>query len=171
VAEPFNYLTLMLGSGSFNLAGVASNVTGGAVGVSMSVRRFIYLIVFSGCAGCVAPATLLARDCVSSGCADRGSSGELLVYSATYPQTLEQSEYPAHTDYTIATADDHVIERVSNATGTFASRPARVTLPAGEYHVRAQFKGGRFVTVPVVIEPGKTTVVDLDGQASIPTGI
>jgi hypothetical protein len=130
----------------------------------MIVRRFVYLIVLSGCAGYALPATSLARDCVASGCTEGGSSGELLVYSATYPQTLEQSEYPAHTDYTIATADDRVIERVSNATGTFASRPARVTLPAGEYHVRAQFKGGRFVTVPVSIEPGKTTIVDLDGE-------
>ena len=135
----------------------------------MSVRRFIYLIVLSGCAGCAVPATLLATDCVASGCTDGGSSGDLLVYSATYPQTLEQSEYPAHTDYTIATADGHIIERVSNATGTFASRPARVTLPAGEYHVRAQCKGGRFVTVRVVIEPNKTTIVDLDGETLAPS--
>ncbi len=107
-------------------------------------------------------------------------TGDLLVYSATYPQTLEQSEYPAHTNYTIATPDDKVIEQVTNATGSFNSRPARVSLPPGEYHVRAQYNGGRFVTVPVVIEPNKTTIVDLDGetlapgarrQASIPTGM
>jgi hypothetical protein len=91
-------------------------------------------------------------------------NGELRVYSATYSQTLEQSEYPAHTNYTIATVDDHVIEHVTNATGTFNSRPARVSLPAGEYHVRAQYNSGRFVTVTVVIEPDKTTVVDLDGE-------
>jgi hypothetical protein len=93
------------------------------------------------------------------------TNGELTVYSATYSPTLEQSEYPAHTNYTIATVDDHVIEHVTNATGTFNSRPARVSLPAGEYHVRAQYNGGRFVTVPVVIEPDKITVVDLDGEA------
>ena len=91
--------------------------------------------------------------------------GDLVVYSATYSPTLEQSEYPAHTNYTIATVDDHFIERVTNATGSFNSRPARVSLPAGEYHVRAQYNGGRFVTFPVVIEPDKTTVVDLDGEA------
>jgi hypothetical protein len=92
-------------------------------------------------------------------------NGDLVVYSATYSQTLEQSEYPAHTNYTIATVDDHVIEHVTNATGTFNSRPARVSLPAGEYHVRAQYGRGGFVIVPVVIEPGKITVVDLDGAA------
>jgi hypothetical protein len=94
-----------------------------------------------------------------------GRNGELTVYSSTYSQTLEQSEYPAHTNYTIATVHDHVIEHVTNATGTFNSRPARVSLPAGEYHVRAQYNGGRFVTFPVIIEPDKTTVVDLDGAA------
>ena len=93
-------------------------------------------------------------------------TGDLIVYSATYAPTLEQSEYTAHTNYTIATPDDKVIQRVANATGTFASRPARVSLPPGEYHVRAQYEGGRFVTVRIVIEPGKTTVLDLEGEAS-----
>ena len=93
-------------------------------------------------------------------------TGDLIVYSATYAPTLEQSEYPAHTNYTIATPDDKVIQRVANATGSFASRPARVSLPPGEYHVRAQYEGGRFVTVRIVIEPGKTTVLDLEGEAS-----
>ena len=91
--------------------------------------------------------------------------GRLLVYSATYAPTLEQSEYPRHTNYTIATANDKVIERVTNATGSFFSQPASVALPSGEYHVRAQYDRGGFVVVPVVIEPGKTTVVDLDGEA------
>ena len=93
-------------------------------------------------------------------------TGDLIVYSATYAPTLEQSEYTAHTNYTIATSDDKVIQRVANATGSFASRPARVSLPSGEYHVTAQYEGGRFVTVPIVIEPGKTTVLDLEGEAS-----
>jgi len=92
-------------------------------------------------------------------------NGDLTVYSATYSQTLEQSEYSAHSDYTISTADDHFIEHVTNATGSFNSRPARVSLPAGDYHVRAQYNGGRFVAFIVVIKPDKTTVVDLDGEA------
>jgi hypothetical protein len=93
-------------------------------------------------------------------------TGDLIVYSATYAPTLEQSEYTAHTNYTIATPDDRVIRHVANATGSFASRPARVSLPPGEYHVRAQYEGGRFVTVRIVIEPGQTTVLDLEGEAS-----
>jgi hypothetical protein len=103
-----------------------------------------------------------APECARSG---PPANGDLIVYSATYSPTLEQSEYPAHTNYTIATVDDHVIERVTNATGSFNSKPARVSLPAGEYHVRAQYNGGRYVTFPVVIDSDNTTVVDLDGEA------
>jgi hypothetical protein len=93
-------------------------------------------------------------------------TGDLIVYSATYAPTLEQSEYTAHTNYTIATPDDKVLQRVANATGSFASRPARVSLPPGEYHVRAQYEGGRFVIVRIVIEPGKTTVLDLERETA-----
>jgi hypothetical protein len=91
-------------------------------------------------------------------------AGTLVVYSATYASTLEESEYPAHTDYTVATPNDIVIERVSNRTGSFDKRPASVHLPPGAYHVRAQYSGGSFVTVPVGIETGKTTIVSLDGS-------
>jgi hypothetical protein len=90
--------------------------------------------------------------------------GNLIVYSATYAPTLEQGEYPAHTDYTIATPDGKVIQHVKNATGSYGSRPAIVSLSPGQYHVRAQYDRGGFVVTPVVIEPGKTTVLDLKGE-------
>jgi len=96
-------------------------------------------------------------------------NGKLIVYSATYAPVLEQSEYPVHTDYTIATPDDHVIEHVYNGVGPFFSYPVKVSLPAGEYHVRAQYDRGGFVIVPVVISANQTTVVDLDGEA-LPQG-
>jgi hypothetical protein len=90
--------------------------------------------------------------------------GTLIVYSATYASTLEESEYRVHTDYTIATPNDAVIERVSNRTGSFDQRPASVSLRPGEYHVRAQYGGGRFIVVPITVEPGRTTIVDLTGS-------
>ncbi len=118
-----------------------------------------------GAQGLAAVAPVAAPESYAATAAESGSrTGYLLVYSATFPQTLEQSEYRAHTNYTIATSDDKVVEHVINARGSFNSRPARVSLPAGEYHVRAQNSGGQFVTVPVVIEADKTTVVDLDGE-------
>jgi len=90
--------------------------------------------------------------------------GNLIVYSATYAPTLEQSEYPAHTDYNVATPDGKVIQHVKNATGSYGSRPAIVSLSPGQYYVRAQYDRGGFVVITVVIEPGKTTVLDLNGE-------
>jgi hypothetical protein len=95
---------------------------------------------------------------------DAGVSGSLVVYSATYPQTLEQSEYPAHTNYTVSTVDDKIIERVANNRGSYGASPSIVELPCGDYHVLAQYGRGRFVVVPVSIRAGRTTVVDLDGE-------
>jgi hypothetical protein len=112
------------------------------------------LVALGGCTGGAPPA--------------RGpwaGSGELLVYSATFTPTLEEGEYPAHTDYSIATTNDQPIERVSNQTGSFDKRPATVSLAPGEYHIRAQYDRGGFVTIPVVIEAGKMTTIDLDGRA------
>ena len=89
--------------------------------------------------------------------------GDLMVYSATFAPTLEEGEYPAHTDYTIATVADQPLQHITNQTGSFDKRPATVSLASGEYHVRAQYQRGGFITVPVTIEPGKTTILDLDG--------
>lgn len=91
-------------------------------------------------------------------------SGDLLVYSATYAPTMEQSEYPVHSNYTIATADDKVIRHVANLSGAFVASPAKITLPAGEYHVRAQYDRGGFVVVPVRIESDVTAIVDLNHE-------
>jgi len=90
--------------------------------------------------------------------------GSLIVYSETYAPTVEQSEYARHTDYIISTMQGVRVKHVANGAGLFASDPLRVSLPAGEYQVRAQYTGGAFVTVPVLIEADKTTVVDLDGE-------
>ena len=96
-------------------------------------------------------------------------TGDLVVYSATYAPTVEEGEYPVHTNYTIATPDDRIIKHVSNRTGPFQAYPATVALPSGEYHVRAQYDRGGFVIVPVVIVPGKTTVINLNG-GELPQG-
>ena len=89
--------------------------------------------------------------------------GDLMVYSATFAPTLEEGEYPAHTDYTVATPSDKPLQHIINQTGSFDRRPATISLASGEYHVRAQYQRGGFITVPVIIEAGKTTILDLDG--------
>ena len=117
----------------------------------MTPGHFICMMLLTALSGCTSPPTVVG-------------GGKLIVYSATYAATGEQSEYPVHTNYTIATPDDKVIRRVSNATGSFYSRPATVALPPGKYHVRAQSSRGRFEVVPIVIKAGKTTVLDLDNE-------
>lgn len=118
------------------------------------IRTVIYLLGLISTTACVTRPPAVAHTPV----------GNLIVYSATYAPTLEQGEYPAHTDYTVATPDGKVIQRVKNATGSFGSRPAIVSLSPGKYHVRAQHDRGGFVVITVVIAPGKTTVLDLNGE-------
>lgn len=111
-----------------------------------------------------APLAIVAMD-TSAAPGDGPGQGTLVVYSTTFTPTLEEGEYPAHTDYTIATTSDQPVEQVKNQTGSFDKRPAAISLVSGQYHVRAQYARGGFVIVPVVIWPGKTTTVDLDGGA------
>lgn len=102
----------------------------------------------------------------TSSAAGEAGNGDLVVYSATFAATLEEGEYPAHTDYTLATTGDEVIEHVTNRTGSFDKRPATLSLASGQYHVRAQYQRGGFIVIPVTIEPGKTIILDLDGAPS-----
>ena len=124
-------------------------------------------------AGCATSAPLAAVDAGAPASRDptmcpAGGSGGLVVYSAAYAQTLEQSEYPAHTNYTVATTSDYVIQRVANNTGSFGASPATIELPCGHYHIRAQYGAGRFFVVPVSIQPGKVTTVDLTKEPLLP---
>jgi hypothetical protein len=68
---------------------------------------------------------------------------------------------PAHTDYTICTEDGKVLQRVRNARGPQDAEPTAVPLPPGRYLVKAEARDFGLVTIPVVIEPGKPTVVNL----------
>ena len=74
----------------------------------------------------------------------------------------------AHTDYFIRTMDGHTLQYVRNATNPADPQPALVTLPPGRYTVQSEGEeaDGRLVTVmlPVLIEPGRTTVAHLGGH-------
>jgi hypothetical protein len=122
-------------------------------------------------AGCTATAPLAVvpqpENSGALSAAGQAGKGDLVVYSATFAATLEEGEYPAHTDYTVATTGDEVIAHVTNRTGSFDKRPATLSLASGEYHVRAQYQRGGFIVVPVTIEPGKTIILDLDGAPSV----
>jgi len=132
----------------------------------------VLLAAASGCTTTRAPLAVVQPSvAIGSPTAQSGSGqGDLVVYSATFAPTLEEGEYPAHTDYTITTVGDRLLEHVTNRTGSFDKHPATISLESGEYRVRAQYARGGFAVIPVMIEPGKTTTVDLDGAAQ-PQGI
>jgi hypothetical protein len=90
-------------------------------------------------------------------------NGSLVVYSAKVARS--EGDNPAwfqHTDYYLEGAQKS--ERVDNTVGHYAQRPRTVHLAPGNYTVKAEADDGRWVTVPVVVQPGKTTIVSLDGS-------
>ncbi len=74
----------------------------------------------------------------------------------------------AHTDYVILTRDGKDFQYVRNAKDPADPTPARVSLAPGRYEVKAEAErpDGTLVNViiPIVIKPGKTTVVHLAGN-------
>jgi hypothetical protein len=131
----------------------------------MNSNTFMCFLLLMSTSGCATYSPFAGKPGAAVLSTPENRLGDLVVYSETYSPTLGQSEYSAHTNYSIANVDGHIIEHVTNTAGSFNSKPARVSLPAGEYRVRAQYIGGRFVTVSVIVEPDKTTIVDLDGEA------
>jgi hypothetical protein len=125
-----------------------------------------------GLSGCVraAPLAVVSSAMQPASCPQAAASGSLVVYSATYPQSAGQSEYPAHTRYTIFTANGPALTYVANNSGPFGAFPSRVDLPCGNYDVRAQYGSGRFVIIPITVEAGKLTLVDLSAATSA-TGV
>lgn len=89
------------------------------------------------------------------------------VYFQGHPGVYEL----AHTDYTIYSADGRVYRHVRNADGVNDPTPALVDLPPGTYTIRAQAMDGGLVRVPVVIEPGQVTTVQLQGTWNPPDAI
>jgi len=112
-----------------------------------------------------------------TGLAEAQGKSVLQVYSARVkaPTDLNREEFlvnnrfgkndflceAAHTDYTICTRDGEVLQRVRNARNPNDPEPAQVPLPPGSYEVKANARGFGLVTIPVVVEPGKLTMVNL----------
>ena len=82
---------------------------------------------------------------------------------------------PSHTSYTIYTADGAIFRKIRNAKDMNDANPTLVDLPQGEYRIQAEaedYGGCAFtVAIPVIVEPGLTTVVHLDGSWQPPRGV
>ena len=100
----------------------------------------------------------------SAGALDLIGIGYLQVYSGTELRRVGRPKYYPHTDYTIYSNDGKVVEQVANASGPTDETPALVRLPAGFYKIEAEDDDYGRVTVPIVVESGRTTLVRLSSS-------
>ncbi len=99
--------------------------------------------------------------------------GDLVVYTALEAVNPVSSDFPTHKAYAIYRADGKLFQRVDNRSGSFYQSPATVTLPQGEYTVKAPVANYGVVTVPIVIKENETTTLDFNGghfRQKSPTG-
>ena len=94
-----------------------------------------------------------------------GPEGYLEVFTAT--QTIDvdfEAYFHPHMGYDINDATGRSVKFVPNHTSNMDQSPDTVALPPGNYNIVAESSCCGLVTVPVVIQKGKTTVVHLDGS-------
>jgi hypothetical protein len=118
--------------------------------------------------GCATPAPLALNDPIGPAKvrpAVAANAGRLKVYSMSYVGSVDGDiERYVHTQYTVYANDGKKVRSVPNQTGVYNGDPDIVALPVGTYRVKAEAYGVGWVSVPVVIERDRTTVVDLNGE-------
>jgi hypothetical protein len=125
-------------------------------------------------AGCASVPTLLSP--VGPDPSEHGASdpkGHLQIFSVVEPQSEgDDAVWYQHSSYVIYNEQGKRFKYVGNTTGKWDKTPQTVLLPAGRYTVTARAEGYRYVlvNVPIVIEPGKTTVVHLEQGWNPPPG-
>ena len=95
-----------------------------------------------------------------------GDNGTLIVYSAfaTDADFYNRNPYGRrYTDYKILATDGHLYQKVHNDNETLMQDALPVSLPPGNYQVKAQSNGHGRLTVPVVIATHQTTILHLEG--------
>jgi hypothetical protein len=89
--------------------------------------------------------------------------GHLQVFSDTETHVVgDGPPYYTHTGYSIHDESGKVVQFVPNHTGDMDESPTMVTVPAGDYKIVAESSSYGRVTVPVLVQEGKTTVIHLD---------
>jgi hypothetical protein len=98
-------------------------------------------------------------------------NGQLEVFSAFSARLAgNDPTWRQHSDYYILDSHGRRLEHVANAAGFYSTLPRSVSLPAGQYIVKARAKGTLWMRVPVLIKPDEITRVHLDGdwQPNVP---
>jgi hypothetical protein len=94
-----------------------------------------------------------------------GADGFLKVFTATHKVDVDfEAYFNPHASYRVEDVSGRTVKFVQNHSSDQDEAPDMVGLPAGRYNVVAESTWYGMVTVPVVIEQGKTTVVQLDGR-------
>lgn len=94
-----------------------------------------------------------------------GRDGYLQVFTATQTIQVDFEVYShPHLGYRIEDASGHIVRFVPNHPSDLVEQPDVVSLPPGTYHVVAESTWCGLVSVPTVVERGRTTVVHLDGS-------
>lgn len=133
---------------------------------------FVALGIVPLMAACVSQRVVLAPVGPSPAPELRASNapGQLRVFSQREPVTAgDDPVYYQHTDYRIYDHRGKLVKYVGNTTGHFGRAPRVISLPPGDYTVKARAKDYLSVVVPVIIESGQTTSVHLDDRWSYPT--
>jgi hypothetical protein len=85
-----------------------------------------------------------------------------MVYSATDEFDDGGVAYHAHSSYAIYTLDGKLFRNIENHISRSDEIPEVVALPVGSYTVDARSEKDGYVRVPVVINAGRPTILDLD---------
>lgn len=113
-------------------------------------------------------ASLLAS-CASDKMATGGKSGaapvgylEIFTATKTVPDGDSTYDYP-HTGYTIYDEHGRFVQYVPNHAGRMDAVPSRVSVPAGNYRIKATSERHGLVTFPIEIAAGQSRVIHLEG--------
>jgi len=88
--------------------------------------------------------------------------GYLKVYSATDKFNDGDAWYFPHSSYAIYTIGGKLFKNVKNQGSPEDEIPEVVALPVGSYVVEARSERDGYVRVPVVVQAGQRTILDLD---------
>jgi hypothetical protein len=141
-----------------------------------SINCLLGTLVISMFAGCASTPVTLAPVGPNPLGQSTPSRGALQVFSSLAEQNDDQSQggdgspvWYQHTPYKIYNLEGKLVKRVGNTIGHYEEAPERVALPAGRYLVVAQATDYFWVSVPVVIDRGRTTRVHLDDSWKLPS--
>ena len=90
------------------------------------------------------------------------AQGYLKVYSATDKFNDGDAWYFPHSSYAIYTIGGKLFKKVKNQGSPEDEIPEVVALPVGSYVVEARSERDGYVRVPVVVQAGQRTILDLD---------